>query len=269
MASNDSKDGCAGVAGGALIFVIVVIAAIPKEIWIVLGIVVAVVLLMWLAAKAVDAITKSRDEADKRERAAQAAKTAAEKQQREEAIRKAKQQLIEKIGEKNALLVHSARTSVKKVTASESARAGWLGDVDFTADIKGIIENFAKAQELRKVADKLAALDNLSADDTRIFTEAKATAEKMEHAGIQQVRLIAKCAAEAKLIDESLQTERKDARTAEKRAELHGQLNAMLYGIEAAPAATPADSTADAVMARVQAYREIKHQIYQARRSDG
>lgn len=265
MASKDSNDGCATVIGGAVVFLIVIVSAIPKEIWIFLGIVAAVVLLMWLAAKAVDAITKSRDEADKRERAAQAAKAAADKKQREEAIRKAKQQLIEKIGEKNALLVQSARTSVKKVTASEAARAGWLGDVDFTADISGIIGNFAKAHALRKVADELFVLKNPSADDRKIFTEAKATAERLEHAGIEQVRLIGKCAAEAKLIDESLQNEREDARTAEQRAELHAQLNAMLYGIEAAPAAIPADSTADAVIARVQAYREIKSQIHQAR----
>lgn len=265
MASKDSNDGCATVAGGAVIFVIMAIAAIPKEIWIVLGSIVAVVLVMVLVGKAVETYEKSRAEADKRERAAQAAKTAADKKQREEAVRKAKQQLIDKIGEKNALLVQSARTSVKKVKDSEAARAGWLGDVDFTADIMDVIENFAKAQDLRKVADKLGALDNPSADDKRIFTEAKATAEKLEHRGIERVRLIGKCAAETKLIDESLEKERKDARTAEQRAELHAQLNAMLYGIDAAPAATHADSTADAVIARVQAYREIKDQIHQAR----
>ena len=35
--------------------------------------------------------------------------------------------------------------------------------------------------------------------------------------------------------DESLRTEREDARTAEQRAELHAKLSSMLYGIEAAP----------------------------------
>ena len=39
----------------------------------------------------------------------------------------------------------------------------------------------------------------------------------------------------------------------------------MLYGIEAAPDTTPADSAVEAVMARVQAYREIKQQIDHAR----
>lgn len=40
----------------------------------------------------------------------------------------------------------------------------------------------------------------------------------------------------------------------------------MLYGIEAAPGTAPAESSAvDAVMARVQAYRQIKNQIQLAR----
>jgi hypothetical protein len=81
------------------------------------------------------------------------------------------------------------------------------------------------------------------------------------------VELIVKCANEAKLIDKSLRIERDDARVAEHRAELHGKLSAMLYGIEATPDSTPTDSAVDAVMARVQAYREIKSQIERARDS--
>ena len=267
MASKDN-DGCAGPAGVAIVLIFVVISAIPKDVWIGLGVIAAVGLLIWLAAKAIDGVQSVRAEAAKREKAAQAAKAAAEKKQREEAVQAAKQKQIARIGEKNALLVDSARASVKKVTASEAARTGWLGDVDFTDDLTGIVENFAKAHDLRKVADKLSALDKPSDDDRRILGEATATAERLEKAAVERVTLIGRCATEAKAVDESLQTERRDARTAEQRAQLHAQLNAMLYGIEAAPPATPGDSTADAVMARVQAYREIKHQIHQARGSD-
>jgi hypothetical protein len=64
--------------------------------------------------------------------------------------------------------------------------------------------------------------------------------------------------------DESLRRERDEAQLAAKREELHGELAAMLYGIEAT-GATPAESAADAVMARVQAYRDIKGQIERAR----
>jgi hypothetical protein len=80
------------------------------------------------------------------------------------------------------------------------------------------------------------------------------------------VELIEKCANEARLIDKSLSDEREDARTAEQRAELHAKLSALLYGIRAMPDNTTTDSAAvDAVMARVQAYREIKNQIQQFR----
>jgi hypothetical protein len=113
----------------------------------------------------------------------------------------------------------------------------------------------------------LSALDKPSLDDRRILAEAKTTVASLELAAIERVELIGKCATEARLIDKSLRDERKDARTAEQRAELHAKLSGMLYGIEATPDTTPTDSAADAVMARVQAYREIKSQIQQARDS--
>ena len=132
----------------------------------------------------------------------------------------------------------------------------------------GIAENFRKAHALRKVADELSALDNPNADDRRILGEAETTATKLERAGAERVRLIGQCATEAKFIDESLRNERKEARTAEQRAELHSTLSAMLYGIEATPKDTSTDSAADAVIARVQAYREIKNQIQLAREDE-
>ena len=261
MADKKSEDGCATVVGGAVIGIIVLISMIPKAVWIALGIVAAVGLVGWLVYKAIEAFSQYLDAADERDRAAQAAQVAANKKQRENAAHKAKQHLIEAIGEKNALLVASARTAVHKVAASEAAREGWLGDIDFSADINGITENFRKAHALRKVADELSALSKPSADDRKILGEAKATAKSLEQSATDRVKLIGRCATEAKLVDESLQLEREEARTAEQRAELHSQLSAMLYGIEAAPADSPADSTAAAVMARVHAYREVKNQM--------
>lgn len=112
---------------------------------------------------------------------------------------------------------------------------------------------------------KLSALDKPSVEDRTILADAKTTAANLEHAAIDRVDLIGKCAKEAQLIDKSLRTEREDARVAEQRAELYAKLSAMLYGIEATPETTPQDSAVDAVMARVQAYREIKSEIQQAR----
>ncbi|PRC53661.1 hypothetical protein C6A85_22475, partial [Mycobacterium sp. ITM-2017-0098] len=83
--------------------------------------------------------------------------------------------------------------------ASEAARAGWLGDVDFTADLKSITENFKKAYALQGVTSKLSALDKPNADDKRILAEAKSTITSLERTAIERVTLIERCATEAKL----------------------------------------------------------------------
>ena len=237
--------------GGGIIGIIILIAIVPKQVWIVLGVTVGVSVLVWLIYKAMTAYEAHRIEAAK--------------QEREEAVRKAKQRLIETVGEKNARLVDSARSAVARVEASEAARAGWLGEVDFTTDIQAIADKFQKAHALRQVAKDLGALDKPSADDRLILAEANTTVANLESAAIERVELIQKCASEARLIDESLRTERADAKTAEQRAQLHAKLSAMLYGIEATPDFAPSDSAADAVMARVQAYQEIKREIVRVR----
>jgi hypothetical protein len=166
------------------------------------------------------------------------------------------------LGPRYASIVESTIDAVKwEIAASEAARAGLLGDVDFDADIRGITDNLRKAHELQKVADKLAALDKPGADDRKLLAEANTTVAKLETAALNRVELIAQCATEAQLVDKSLHDERQDAQTSAQRAELHAKLSAMLYGIEATPDTTPTDSAADAVLVRVRAYREIKNQI--------
>lgn len=164
-------------------------------------------------------------------------------------------------GSKNVALVDSARAAVKRVAASEAARSGWLGDVDFTADVEAIAARLRKAHELRKVIRDLSALSNPGPDDRKILAEASMAADELESSAAERVNLIQMCAAEADLIDKSLHAERKEMRDAEQRAALHAKLGAMLYGIEAASEPMPTDSAVDGVMARVQAYREIKKQI--------
>lgn len=261
MAKNSSEDGCAGVVGGAIFGIFVIISLVPKQVWIALGVVAAVAALVWLGVKGLEAFDNQQKLAEKQRRAAAAAQAAAEKRQREEAVRQARQKLVALVGEERAAVVQAVRTSVQQVQASEAAKAGWLGDVDFTTDVAAITENFGKAYSLRRVADQLSALANPSAEDRKILAEATATAEGLERSANECATLIAKCAVEANKVDQSLRAEREEARTAEQRAELHAKLSAMLYGIEATPTAAPEDSTADAVMARVQAYREIKSQI--------
>ena len=252
-------------AVGGIVGVIILIAIVPRQVWIVLGVTIGVAILVWLIYKAMAAYEAHRIEAAEQARIREAAYAARAKQERDEAVRNARQRLIETLGEKNAGLVHSAQTAITRVEASEAARAGWLGEVDFTTDIRAITDKFQKAHALRLVAKDLGALDKPSADDRLILAEANTTIANLESAAIERVELIQRCASEARLIDESLRTERVDAKTAEQRAQLHAKLSAMLYGIEATPEFAPSDSAADAVMARVQAYQEIKREIMRVR----
>jgi hypothetical protein len=189
--------------------------------------------------------------------------SAKERRKTEEQLRDVRRRADENraLGGRYASIVEPTRATVSDIRYSEAARSGLLGDIDFDADIRGITDNLLKANELEKVVVKLAALDKASADDRMILAEAIATVSDLETAALNRVELIAKCAAEAKLVDKSLHEERQDAKTSAQRAELHAKLAAMLYGIEATPDITPADSAADAVLLRVRAYREIKNQI--------
>ncbi|GFG54238.1 hypothetical protein CQY20_20545 [Mycolicibacterium agri] len=265
MSRQSSDDGIAKAIGGLIFFVIVLISVIPKEIWIAIGVAVGGALLIWFTAWAINAYSKHRAEVEARLAAEEKARAAAAKREREEKARREKQQRIATLGRENADLVESALAAVQQVRASEAARTGWLGDVDFTADIQEITAKFQKAHALRKLIRELSALDKPSPDDRKILAEARTTASSLELAAIERVELIGKCATEARLIDQSLREERRDAQTAEQRAELHAKLSAMLYGIEATPDTTPRDLAADVVMARVQAYRDIKDRIQQAR----
>ena len=57
--AKESNDGCANVVGGVIVFVIIAITAIPKEIWIVIGVMAGIGVLMAVIGK-----TTSRRGAD-------------------------------------------------------------------------------------------------------------------------------------------------------------------------------------------------------------
>ncbi len=203
MAKGKGSD---SAIGGGIIFIIVLIAMIPKEVWIALGIGIGISILLWLIYKAQIAHEERQAEAAKQARIREAAEA-----------KRARQLFIESLGQKNAGLVDAARAAVKQVAASEAARAGWLGDIDFTTDIAAITDKFQKAHALRQVAKDLSALDKPSADDRTILAEANTTIATLESAAIERVELIQRCAFEARSIDESLRSRtrrRQDRRAA-------------------------------------------------------
>jgi hypothetical protein len=211
--------------------------------------------------KAREAAAKQEAERQKKQRAAA---LVAARRKLEERARLEDKQRVDALGKQGAALLKRAKSSVQQIVSTEAAREGWLGEVAFTPDIEEVEANLLRARTLRAKADELSVLPKPNDDDRKIIAEAKATAAQLERRTNERVKLLERCASEARLIDESLRRERDEVRLAAKREELHGELAAMLYRIEAA-AATPAESAADAVIARVQAYRDIKGQIELAR----
>ncbi len=256
MSSGKLRLGPVGAVG--ISFVIAIVAALsgglpqPLVVVIVVG-----VLLFALGKVSWEALQHYRNEFNRNAQKKREAQEAAAKDERS----RRKQRLVAELGSKNAALVESAKAAVKRVTGSEAARAGWLGDVDFTADIAAITDSFRKAHELNDVADQLSTLDNPSANDRKLLADAQRTAADLAATASSRITLIQQCAAEAELVDDSLRKERDDARTAEQRDELQAKLSSMLYGIEATPSMDSGSPAADSVIARVQGYREIKNQI--------
>lgn len=172
-----------------------------------------------------------------------------------------RERLRAEVAARHAKSVEAALAAVQELSDSEAARCGWLGDVDFTADINTIGENFRQAQALRETADTLSLLDQPTAEDRRLLAEANNAIADLEAAAATRVDLIKQCAASARRVDAALKDERREVDTETERAELQAKLSAMLFGAEAMRDRTAADSAADAVMSRVQAYLELTKQV--------
>ena len=263
-------------------FIHAALLVLPAPLLITIGVVVALIVVIVFAAGIAHrrqeerdrlareraAALKRQDEQKARQRRQQleerAATLGAAKRRLEEQARVDDKRRVEALGKQGAALVTRAKSSVQRIVSSEAAREGWLGDVDFTPDVEEIETNLSTVAALRRKSAELSALAKPNDDDRKITAEAKTETTRLELKTKKRVELLDRCASEARLIDESLRTERDEIRLAAKREELHGELAAMLYQIEAS-GATPGESAAEAVIARVQAYREIKGQIERAR----
>lgn len=237
----ESNEGCF-----TAIAVLLIVGGII-QFWQVVVAILAVVLVTWGIVTAATSIKNARQ------------------RQREQEAADAQQHRLDTLGRRAIARIDAAAAAAERVGASEAAQSGWLGDVDFSGDLAGITDSFARAHALRQKATDLGALPRPNDDDRRLLADANAAARTLETNADRRVDLISRCAAEADLIDQSLQQERDDAVTDAQRAELHGELHGMLYGADASPPVTGGDSAADRVIARVAGYREVKEQIEAAR----
>lgn len=171
------------------------------------------------------------------------------------------------LGQRNAESTEFALAAIKRIEQSEAARTGWLGELNFTSDISAIINNFQNAHALKRVADQLAAAEPLSPDECMMLSETRTAIAELERAANHRVQLIARCGQQADILSNALQHERVDTHAANRRAELHAQLSGMLYGIKAQPIDATAAPAAEALIARVQAFHDIKGPDDQSRRA--
>ncbi|UWW09710.1 hypothetical protein L2Z93_002822 [Mycolicibacterium brumae] len=230
------------------------IAVVPKEVGVGLGILVVVGVVIGLVVWTSGELGKERAATVQREIPASVMRGNGDKE---------RQHRRELIGPRYAERFNVALKAVEQISTTEAARDGWLGEIDFSADLRCTFDDLQRAIALRRTAKKLSELAEPSESDRQILKDAKAAASKIDRIAFDRIDLIKKCASEARRIDESLARERESARTADERAQLNGQLHGMLYGIAKAPSVSPADSGAERVMSRVAAYQEIKTLIEQ------
>jgi hypothetical protein len=209
-----------------------------------------------------------REAARRAQRARKEAKLRAAEQA---AIKRRRKERVNELGRAGVGLIEHAESAITRITLTEAAQTGWLGDLsdlDFSADLATITANVKQAQQLRNLADELKALPSPTAADRAMLDEAKAQTKRLEQRAKERAKLLADCASKAELIDKSLRDEREQARIAERRDDVRSRMSATLHGVDAMPDASQSDAT-DRVTAFVDAYQEIRAVIERARRAEG
>lgn len=187
----------------------------------------------------------------------------AELQRRVEQRKRRERQRVERLGTDGLKKLVQAKDAVKRIGATEAAREGWLGDsrdISFSADLRLTEDQLAQIVTLRAKIGKAKRLPYGTDADKQMIKEAEAAAKRLETAVRERIKVIEGCARQAEEVDAILRDQRHRADVASQRDELRAQLAAMLSGVELAAQNQPSDS-ADAVLARVEAFRELKDSI--------
>jgi hypothetical protein len=172
---------------------------------------------------------------------------------RVEQERRRRRQRLESFGEHGVELMDRADAAVGRITTSEAATEGWLGDLDFSPDIAMIADTLEKITALRATASELAAITTSTPDDMRQLRESRSAVARFEQSVAARVQALENCAAQTKRIDQMLQRQRDEVRITQQRDEVRGRLDALLRDDDAAP---PSEAT-DAVTARISAFHEL------------
>lgn len=178
--------------------------------------------------------------------------------------RQAERQRVDEFGADGVELMDRADAAVRRIVSSEAATQGWLGELDFTADVSMIADTLRKVTALRTAAAVWAAIPNATADDERMHREAQRAAAQLEAAVAERVKVLHDCSLQAERVDQTLHRQREQAAITQQRDDIRGRLSAMIDGVEMTPNGAPSEST-DAVQARVAAFLELKGIIEEQR----
>ena len=181
--------------------------------------------------------------------------------------KQAERRRVDEFGADGVQLMDRADAAVRRIMSSEAATQGWLGELDFTADVSMIADTLRKVTALRTAAAEWAAIPNATADDDRMLRDAQRAAAKLEAAAAERVKVLHDCALQAERVDQTLHHQREQAAITQQRDDVRSRLDAMIDGVERTPSGPSSDST-DAVKARVAAFLELKEIIEEQRRNE-
>ena len=174
-------------------------------------------------------------------------------------------ELTKELGPNGVALLDGAQAAIDRITRSEAASTGWLGnpdDLDFTEDLAMIRENSRATVELNRLIEESSNLPDPAPADIDMVDDARTKVKQLQSWSRSRVKALRECAEKAEQIDQSLRDERDRARIAEQRDDVRSRLAAQLYGVEAAQVQEPSPSL-DKTSALAAAYIEIRGSLGQ------
>ncbi|WP_143695104.1 hypothetical protein [Williamsia sp. 1135] len=154
--------------------------------------------------------------------------------------------------------VEKARSAVAVITSSEAATGGWLGDIDFTADLFWIASSAVEASAMQELITKLKP--SRRASDKQAVSAGKVWLDARRKKLDERVKLLEDAAKHARAVDERLRRQQEaSARLAlrdEESARMAG-LRTRLVGNERPNLVEPSNEAVEAIRARAEAFYDV------------
>lgn len=171
---------------------------------------------------------------------------------------------LDEFGADGVALLADANAAIQRITDTDAATQGWLGQLDFTADTARIADALRRITALRKASDEWAALPNPTDDDRALITDAQRTIGNLKTAVENRLQILQDCADQAEQVDRALRQQHEQRAIQRRRDDLRSRLGTLLTGAAMTLPAEPSEAT-DLVRSRVAAFHELQATIEQHR----